>query len=133
MNKENIKERTQEDIREEYNEVCSLYHDACLLGRKQLPKNVTEDMLSNKERELEKEYESFLPKDKKLAIHLHSILCKANHTDCCEWYYEKMEGNPLEHDWNRYAHKEYLQKAREVLKVEDDVNHLMDIISALKA
>ena len=64
---------------------------------------------------------------------LHSILYKSNHTDCCEWYYEKMKGDPLEHDWNGYVHKEYIQKAREVLKVEDDVNHLMDIISALKA
>ena len=133
MNKENIKERTQEDIRGEYNEVCELYHDACLFSIKQLPKNVTEDMLLEKRKELEKEYNSFLPKDKKLAIHLHNILCKSNHTDQCSWYYEKMEGDPLEHDWDRYAHKEYLQKAREVLKVESDVNHLIDIINTLKA
>lgn len=45
---------------------------------------------------------------KKLAIELHSLFCKDNHTDGCFWYYDiKNE----EHNWSSSSHFPYLVMA----------------------
>ena len=67
-------------------------------------------------RKLRNEYINLLSEDKKLAIELHKNLCHSNHIDCCSWHYEI---NGLEHDWNGYEHKKWLDKAKEILKVSD--------------
>ena len=54
------------------------------------------------------EQEQALSDDEKLAIQLHSILCKWNHVDGCSWEYEI---NKNVHNWNGNAHSEYLRKA----------------------
>lgn len=57
----------------------------------------------SKRKKLIKEAESLLPKNKKLAIYLHSKMCKGNHTDYCSWFYEI---NGVDHDWTRFAHED---------------------------
>lgn len=53
-----------------------------------------------------------LPEDKELAEALHKKLCRWNHTDGCSWFYESWEKPG-------YSRNEWLEKAREVLKVTD--------------
>lgn len=53
-----------------------------------------------------------LTKVPKVAILLHDRNCGHNHTDDCGWFYAV--SNDI-HDWNEYAHKEYLKKAQEVI------------------
>lgn len=53
-----------------------------------------------------------LDPEQKLAISLHSTLCRWNHTDGCSWFYEMHPGNI--DNWDSYAHNEYLTKARSV-------------------
>lgn len=45
---------------------------------------------------------------KALAIELHGVLCKWNHTDGCGWHYEIDKGS---HNWTGHAHAHYLKKA----------------------
>lgn len=47
------------------------------------------------------------PADQKLAILLHSKLCRGNHTDGCSWNYET--------SWNDFAKATYLAKAKSIL------------------
>lgn len=51
---------------------------------------------------------------KNLAIYLHDKYCRWNHADGCSWHYaiDRETGN---HDWSDYAHKEYLDKARDLV------------------
>ena len=51
-----------------------------------------------------------------LAIAIHNLTCRYNHTDQCGWEYE-IHNNV--HAWNEYAHAKYLGIARRVLKVTD--------------
>lgn len=51
--------------------------------------------------------------DEQLAVTLHSMLCRQNHTDGCGWHYH-IKGNV--HDWATSDHHGYLQKARVVLQ-----------------
>lgn len=53
-----------------------------------------------------------LPDDHKLAITLHDMLCRWNHVDACEWFYEVNKGI---HDWSGQSHQPYLTKARSVV------------------
>jgi hypothetical protein len=53
-----------------------------------------------------------LPDECKLAITLHSILCRWNHADGCGWFYEVKDGID---DWNGQSHAPYLTKARMVI------------------
>lgn len=62
-----------------------------------------------------------LPEDQRLAITLHTLLCRWNHTDGCGWEYEYLQKpsgweGPSAPDWNGYAHSRYLLKAQTVLK-----------------
>lgn len=53
-----------------------------------------------------------LSAEHKLAITLHDMLCRWNHTDGCSWYYEGTTARP---DWGGHAHGEYLGKALRVV------------------
>lgn len=50
-----------------------------------------------------------LPDTKRLASHLHAVLCNDNHTDRCGWHYEN--------SWNHTEHHRYLKKAEKILAV----------------
>ncbi|AGT13474.1 hypothetical protein TROLL_203 [Bacillus phage Troll] len=64
---------------------------------------------------LEKEQAEFnaLSEDKQLAITLHGMMCNWNHVDGCGWDYEVSKGT---HNWNGYAHKNWLEKSKELIK-----------------
>lgn len=55
-----------------------------------------------------KEFEGMEPMHQ-LALTLHSMLCRWNHTDGCSWHYEITKSG---HDWKQHAHAEYLKKAQ---------------------
>ena len=88
-----------------------------------------------------KNYDKYidLPDDQHLAIHLHDKMCKFNHTDGCDWFYRIK--NEV-HDWDSYAHKEWLQKASKILKsrlvLESDkpikkiIDDLTDVLEIIK-
>ena len=59
-----------------------------------------------------------LPEDKELATEFHAMLCRWNHTDGCSWGYFP-DGWESDH-----AHKDYLARAREVLKHTDAITAL---------
>ena len=46
--------------------------------------------------------------EEKLAITLHELLCHANHTDGCGWFYDIKDGI---HNWNSDGHARYMHKA----------------------
>lgn len=53
----------------------------------------------------------------KLAILLHDMTCKWNHTDGCSWYYEMVKHSKgEEHNWTGWAHDQFLRKARLIIK-----------------
>lgn len=66
--------------------------------------------------EIQKQIEELYSEDKQLAMFLHTKHCHYNHTDGCSWFYDINDGL---HDWNAYAHKDWLQKAQEILKIID--------------
>lgn len=47
--------------------------------------------------------------DAKLAIELHTALCRWNHTDGCAWFYEVHQGVD---DWTGQAHARWLSQAK---------------------
>lgn len=63
-----------------------------------------------------------------LAVELHDKLCHSNHADGCGWFYEIKDG---EHQWERRAHVEYLEKAKNVLAIEPNVDRIIAIANAL--
>ena len=79
--------------------------------------------------ELEKEYESFLPENERMAILLHDNLCHSDHTSVCGWYYEK---NGVVHDWTRNEHKRYLEKADKLIASGIDIYTMEIIFERLK-
>lgn len=53
---------------------------------------------------------------KNLAIYLHETYCRWNHADGCSWHYEiDRVGEDSVHDWGRFAHKEYMDKAKNLI------------------
>lgn len=58
-----------------------------------------------------------LTKLEKVAILLHDRNCHHNHTDGCGWQYAVRNGI---HDWNEFAHKEYLKKAQEIIELVEN-------------
>ena len=69
--------------------------------------------------ELQREYEELLPENQRMAILLHKNLCHCNHTDQCGWFYEL---NGIEHDWTKWAHKDYLKKADRLISKGIDID-----------
>ena len=114
--------RTLEDVIRDYKEVCK-DSTMCKVGEG------TYDYKNSKERRiLEKEYESLLPENERIAILLHNNLCHSNHTDRCGWYYE-MKG--VIHDWSKYQHKQYLEKANKLIQSGIDINTMKIVFECL--
>lgn len=53
-----------------------------------------------------------------LAVALHGVQCRYNHTDVCGWFYEvhTSDAGAKVHDWAGQTHKGYLKKADELAK-----------------
>lgn len=67
-----------------------------------------------------------LPEDKRLAIELHELLCRTDHTQGCEWFYNQ-------NDWTGYAHVRYLEKAQDVLSgTRMELDAIVTVVKALK-
>lgn len=81
---------------------------------------------SAKQKKLRKRYIECLPKNKQLAVFLHSKLCKLR--GYCTWDYE-IDG--LDDDWSRSSHKGYLEKADKILEVTTDMNVIKKIIEVV--
>lgn len=113
--------RTQEEIKREYSELVT--NKFIRLSNGNLIR-VNED----KRTELKQEYEQTLSVDKRLAIYLHNSMCKLDHRCCCSFNHEI---NGLEHNWNGYAHAEYLLKAQQLLTISDDLEFIKRIITAI--
>ena len=77
--------------------------------------------IAGKQRELKKiedeliKLEALKPHER-IAVGLHDILCRHNHTDGCGWYYEVKDGV---HEWNKTTHKDWLKKG---VRVDDFIN-----------
>lgn len=76
--------------------------------------------------DIEFEQFEYLSKDKQLAIYLHCKLCY--HTEGCIYYYEKKDEDI---DWNGYEHKKYLEKARKILSLTEDIELIINLIKTL--
>lgn len=77
---------------------------------------------------LQKEKKSLLDlsDDERLAIVLHSILCRSNHTDGCSWFYEFK--NQM-HQWDTGTHSSYLRKSQKLIEVAKEKNmNVVDLI-----
>lgn len=72
------------------------------------------DLLAATKQELAsaKKAMSMLTPEQRIAVRLHDLTCRWNHTDGCGWFYEF---NNKQHDWNGSAHKAALEKARKLL------------------
>lgn len=85
--------------------------------------------ISEIERKLKKKQEEVDPIGT-VAILLHSITCKHNHTDGCSWFYEIVNGV---HDWSRSEHA--AQRHRAMLLLSSSVKKGVDadtVITVLK-
>lgn len=72
----------------------------------------------------------------RLVEHLHSVQCNSNHDDGCSWFYEfkSLDGVDIA-NWNGWAHKRYLEKAKKLISQfssKIDTNTMIEIVSALK-
>lgn len=48
-----------------------------------------------------------------LAIELHGRLCRHNHIDVCDWYYDVKD---KVHNWNGWSHSHYLKMATKMTR-----------------
>ena len=76
-----------------------------------------------------KKYIKTLPKNKQLAIWLHEKFCYSNHTEQCSFYNEIHD---LEDDWTAPSHENYLKRANELLRVKNDVNFIIKVLTPMK-
>ena len=81
-----------------------------------------------KRRDEERKKLAALPKDRRLAEFLHDSFCTWNHTNGCAWYYEVNDG---EGNWERGDHQRWLRRAKAALKVLDDPDRIMRLVSAV--
>jgi hypothetical protein len=79
--------------------------------------------------ELEKKQREFdsLTNVQQVATLLHEKNCKDNHTDYCDWYYDKWPSDRGEHS----ARNRYSVKARRLLDLVGSVEEAQDIIEAI--
>lgn len=120
--------RSREEILREYEEVCS---DSRMVSDKNYS-NVYKYANQELREKLRKEYNETLSKEQRFAIYLHDKFCKSNHTDMCSWYYEF--NNQIEHEWNRYAHKKYLEIAIKLIDegiYYDEIEKVLKILSII--
>ncbi len=64
----------------------------------------------------------------RLAISLHSKMCRHNHTDGCSWFYHMKNDIP---DWHAHSQKNYILKAQRLLLQCEDVDQVLKIIDIL--
>lgn len=66
-----------------------------------------------------------------LAVAIHDIDCRWNHTDGCGWLYEIHKGVA---DWTGYAHARYLLKAKKLMEMLPEYGHIdiLNIVAAIK-
>jgi len=50
----------------------------------------------------------------RIAEQIHDMFCRSSHTDGCGWHYEINNG---EHEWLKWTHKSYYEKAQSILQV----------------
>lgn len=62
--------------------------------------------------------EKQLTQAQKIAIQLHSLLCRWNHTDGCDWDYRDL-ADPNTWTAQYGPHAKYLEKAEQALKMAD--------------
>lgn len=62
------------------------------------------------------------------AIHIHDLMCRANHTDGCSWGYEI---NNRVHQWEEHTHKIYLKKAILVSKQNIDLEQFIKVLTLI--
>lgn len=77
-------------------------------------KEMEEQLKELKKKEKEEEEKKKNQPEYLLAQKLHHILCTANHTDGCSWFYEESDFD----SWERTTHKQYLKLAKELLTME---------------
>lgn len=80
-------------------------------------------------RESERKWKESLPKDERLAMELHGLMCNSNHTDGCGWFYE-IENK--KDNWESPSHKYWIGKARRALKIEDNEEKILKIVKAVR-
>ena len=68
-------------------------------------------------------------REEQLAVFLHSKLCHYNHVEECGWSYEIKNGV---HNWNGCDHKRYLEKAKKMLEITEDIELIKAIIEAAR-
>lgn len=86
------------------------------MAYRDINKEITEAQEKLDELQKEKDRLDMMPEDQRLAEHLHEMKCYHNHVDGCAWDYETAKHHT---DWNGYAHKEWLKKANNLLKIAD--------------
>lgn len=79
----------------------------------QLEQEIAEKQLEVAKIEKELNILEALKPRERIAIGLHDILCRHNHTDGCSWYHEVKEDV---HDWTRSEHEDWLKKG---VRLED--------------
>lgn len=87
------------------------------------------DLKRQKEKEAESEPKATLTPAQELAIKLHKKFCHWNHIDGCGFDYEYKKNG--DHDWTRFAHKEYLDKAKKIIASGVEIKtalKLMDLV-----
>lgn len=53
-----------------------------------------------------------LPDNQKVALKLHSCMCRMNHIDGCSWEYEIKNVDGIRvHDWQGWTHDHYMGRA----------------------
>lgn len=119
------KVRTLEDVIKEYNEVSK---DSTMYSDPNNP-DICRFKNHDKRNRLQKEYNLLLPENQKMAIFLHDMLCHKDHTDQCGWYYE-IDG--IVHNWTRYNHKIYLEKADKLIQCGININIIRTIFECIK-
>ena len=61
-----------------------------------------------------KEMLDSLPEPRRIATLLHDRFCRSNHTNGCGWEYE---GSGNSANWDRHAHKRWLEKGHEFMNM----------------
>ena len=77
--------------------------------------------------EIRNKYIATLPKDKRLAIELHKLLCKSIP---CTFEYETTD-NKFKDDWSQSEHRKYLSKAKRLLEIEPDESKIVKLVDII--
>lgn len=76
-----------------------------------------------------KKYIKTLPKNKQLAIWLHEKFCDFDHTEQCSFYNEIYNSQD---DWTAPSHNNYLLFANQLLRVKNDINFIIKVLTPMK-